>query len=143
MQLVGKFNQEDLRMTLWGFSRRESLTDAWSLFAHAQPHGHSLSPPCFEVMLMECGQRGLLEHEIALLKGLERTGGAHGGEAEFGATVKHVGAMRLAKTKELKSLLLSGRLVFFVRLASATSLEHSLRGLTSGLAWSLTERRVC
>ena len=57
--------------------------------------GLSFSPLYFEVLLMECEQVGLLEHEIALLKGLEGRAGNHGTEIGFGT------ATRLAETNEM------------------------------------------
>ena len=43
---------------------------------------------------MECKLRGLLEHEIALLKGLEGAAGNHGADKGFEAATKSVAAMR-------------------------------------------------
>ena len=72
------FLQEGLCMTLWAFSRRESLTDAWRLLEHAEHTVHSFTLLCFGALLMECEQRGLFDHEIALLKGLECVAGKYG-----------------------------------------------------------------
>merc|ERR1739848_18046 len=51
---------------------------------------------------MECEQRGLYEHEMALLKGLECAAGSHVLEIGFEAAAKRVAATRLAKTNEMK-----------------------------------------
>jgi len=51
---------------------------------------------------MECEQRASFEHEIALWKQLEGAAGNHSTEMGRGAAPKHVAAMRLAKTIELK-----------------------------------------
>ena len=64
-QCVGDFNAHDLRMILWALMRPESLRDAWTLFGRAKLMIVSLSPLGFAVLLMECEQRGLCEHEIA------------------------------------------------------------------------------
>ena len=88
-------------MTLLALSRHESPRDALSLFVHAKhlgPFGISFSPLYFEVLLMECEQVGLLEHEIALLKGLEGRAGNHGTEIGFGT------ATRLAQTNEMTEI---------------------------------------
>ena len=45
---------------------------------------------------MECEQRELLEHEIAILKALEGTVGNHDAEMGLGVATKRFEAMRLA-----------------------------------------------
>ena len=62
---VGDFDEQDLCMTSWALSWRESLRDAWSLFEHVKRIGVSFSPLCFGALLMECEQGGLFQHEIA------------------------------------------------------------------------------
>ena len=47
---------------------------------------------------MDCEQRELSEHEIALLRGLADAAD-HGAEIVFGAITKRVSSMRLAATK--------------------------------------------
>ena len=49
---------------------------------------------------MECEQRGLFEHESALLKLLEGVADNHRMEMDFGAAAKRVAAMGLADLKE-------------------------------------------
>ena len=51
---------------------------------------------------MECQQRQLFEHEIALMKGLEDAAGNHGTDTSFKAAVKHVAAMYLGKLTDMK-----------------------------------------
>ena len=46
---------------------------------------------------MECEQRGLLEYEVSLLKGLECAEGDHGSEIIFRAGIKRCAAMRIAQ----------------------------------------------
>jgi len=50
---------------------------------------------------MECEQRGLLEHEIAVLKGLADLESSYGTKMIFDALTKHVAAMRLATTNDV------------------------------------------
>ena len=82
-------------MTLRALTRHESERNARSLLEHAKGIGISLSLPCFGALLTECEQRGLLEHEIAHLKGLEGTACKQGMEMGFGAAVKCAIAMHL------------------------------------------------
>ena len=91
---VGDFDAPSICMTLWALSRHESLRDAWSLLEHAHCAGYSFSPLCFGALLMECEQRGLFEHEIALLQGLEATAG-------FKTAAKRVAYLQIAKIDEV------------------------------------------
>ena len=50
---------------------------------------------------MECEQKGLFDHEIAFLKGLEETAVNHGIERVLRASTKRVAAMRLATAREM------------------------------------------
>ena len=96
-QRVGNFYQQELYMTLRALTRHESERNARSLLEHAKGIGISLSLPCFGALLTECEQRGLLEHEIAHLKGLEGTACKQGMEMGFGAAVKCAIAMHLVE----------------------------------------------
>ena len=92
-QHVGNFNVPDLRMVLWVVSRHESLEKAWNLLDQATCVSALFSPLCFEALLMECEQRGLSEHEIAVLKGLARAAGISDveiGFRNFGAATTHM-----------------------------------------------------
>ena len=53
---------------------------------------------------MECEQRGLLECEVSLLKGLECAAGDHGTEIIFRAGIKRGAAMRIAQTGKTELL---------------------------------------
>ena len=78
-------------MTLCALSYHECLKYAWSLYERAECIGISFSPLYFEALLMECEQRGLFEHEIAFLRGLEgAAGGNYGADVSFGAAAKQV-----------------------------------------------------
>ena len=57
-QHVGNFHEKGLLMTLWVFSGRECLKDAWSVFDRAKHIGVPFSPLCSGDLLMECEQRG-------------------------------------------------------------------------------------
>ena len=52
---------------------------------------------------MESEQRGLLEHEIALSRGVESAGSNHGAEMSFGACMKTFAGMHLAKGNEINT----------------------------------------
>ena len=51
---------------------------------------------------MECEQRGSLDREIALLKGLQGTSGNHAAEMGFRAATKRVAAMCLLQTNVIE-----------------------------------------
>ena len=50
---------------------------------------------------MECEQRGLLNHEIEFLRGLETTVNNHDADMGFSAATKHVAAIRLANMNDI------------------------------------------
>merc|ERR1712118_621725 len=77
-------NTQQLFMILWALSRHDSQRDAWSFFGHAECMSISFGSVCFEALLMECEQRGVFEHEIALLKGLKGAAGNYGMEMDVG-----------------------------------------------------------
>ena len=97
-QYVGHFVPQALLTTLYALSWHEYLRVAWSSFEHAERLSVPLSPQCFEALLLKCEQRGLSEHEIALLEGLEGATGNHSIELSFGAPMKFIAAVRLAET---------------------------------------------
>ena len=93
---LSEFKSQELAMLLWALSRSESLNDACRLFDQARRIRASFIPLYFGALLMECEQRELLEHEIAILKGLEGAVGNHGAEMGLGVATKRFEAMRLA-----------------------------------------------
>merc|ERR1712064_109162 len=76
-EVVVDLNEQDLYMAGWALSRHECQTDAWCLFGHAKRLGFPLTPLDFRALLTECEQRRLLEHELALLKGVGAALGSH------------------------------------------------------------------
>eukprot|EP00747_Dinoflagellata_sp_TGD_P201064 gnl/TRDRNA2_/TRDRNA2_74526_c0_seq1.p2 gnl/TRDRNA2_/TRDRNA2_74526_c0~~gnl/TRDRNA2_/TRDRNA2_74526_c0_seq1.p2 ORF type:complete len:130 (+),score=16.62 gnl/TRDRNA2_/TRDRNA2_74526_c0_seq1:659-1048(+) len=64
--------------------------DAWSFLDHVGDI--SLSPPCFGELLMECEQRGWMQHMVALLKRL----------GDFGVATSYAAAMCVAAQSEVK-----------------------------------------
>merc|ERR1712157_365741 len=84
-------------MTLWAFSRRTHLTDAWNLLDHLELTDYSLSLLCFGALLMECERKAMLDLELALLKGFENAGT----KVAFGVTSKSVAAVRLATANHM------------------------------------------
>eukprot|EP00747_Dinoflagellata_sp_TGD_P122875 gnl/TRDRNA2_/TRDRNA2_173697_c19_seq1.p2 gnl/TRDRNA2_/TRDRNA2_173697_c19~~gnl/TRDRNA2_/TRDRNA2_173697_c19_seq1.p2 ORF type:complete len:144 (-),score=3.95 gnl/TRDRNA2_/TRDRNA2_173697_c19_seq1:6-437(-) len=95
---VNDFDVQDLGMTLWISLRHESLTDTWILFRNPKLLGVSFDPLCSGLVLMECEQRELRQHELALLRDLERVPGNGGAKATaFQRAVKIVAAMHLRR----------------------------------------------
>eukprot|EP00747_Dinoflagellata_sp_TGD_P095470 gnl/TRDRNA2_/TRDRNA2_166478_c2_seq3.p1 gnl/TRDRNA2_/TRDRNA2_166478_c2~~gnl/TRDRNA2_/TRDRNA2_166478_c2_seq3.p1 ORF type:complete len:445 (-),score=59.94 gnl/TRDRNA2_/TRDRNA2_166478_c2_seq3:34-1368(-) len=100
MRREGDLTMKQLGMMLLALCRCEDLSDAWSLFDHAKAvSGISFAPFCFEALLMECEQRGLLEHEVAVLQALERAARAEE-EFAFAESTRRVAAMRLSKMSD-------------------------------------------
>eukprot|EP00747_Dinoflagellata_sp_TGD_P072321 gnl/TRDRNA2_/TRDRNA2_157431_c2_seq1.p1 gnl/TRDRNA2_/TRDRNA2_157431_c2~~gnl/TRDRNA2_/TRDRNA2_157431_c2_seq1.p1 ORF type:complete len:587 (-),score=52.49 gnl/TRDRNA2_/TRDRNA2_157431_c2_seq1:102-1718(-) len=62
---------------------------------------HPFSPLCYAALLMESEQRGLFEHEIALLESMEGAAGHRGTELGFGKAVRRVAALRLDRVSKL------------------------------------------
>ena len=98
-QCTSDFHEHNLHMAMWALSRRECLKGACTVFDHVDCAGISFSPLCFEALLMECEERGLLEHEVAIVKGLECLAGKYGSATGFTAFAKHMAAMRLMANK--------------------------------------------
>lgn len=92
-------------MTFWALSQRESLKDAWSLVEQVKRIGRSFGPLCFGALLVECEQRELFEHEIAILAWLKGAAGNRGPEMDLLTTAaKRVASMRLAKLTGIMGL---------------------------------------
>merc|ERR1712224_566027 len=99
---VGNFDTKSHPMAVWALTRRDRLKDAWNFFGYSKRIGRFLDPVYFvyfiNPLLMECEQRVVVEHEIALLKGVEGAAGIkgnNGAEMGLGAATKRVAAMRL------------------------------------------------
>merc|ERR1712146_627234 len=85
----------------WALLQCERLRDTWSLFNHAKNVGYSFSPCCCEVLLMECEQRKLYGHEIALFDVLEYAVSSDNASMDLRAPNERVAALRLSKTNDV------------------------------------------
>eukprot|EP00747_Dinoflagellata_sp_TGD_P007292 gnl/TRDRNA2_/TRDRNA2_116927_c1_seq1.p2 gnl/TRDRNA2_/TRDRNA2_116927_c1~~gnl/TRDRNA2_/TRDRNA2_116927_c1_seq1.p2 ORF type:complete len:159 (+),score=17.76 gnl/TRDRNA2_/TRDRNA2_116927_c1_seq1:563-1039(+) len=96
---------QDLCMSLWTLSQRETMTHAWIFMQHVNRTGHCVSPLCFEPLFTASEQRGLIDCEIALLEELERMARKDGTELSCRLcrpAAKHVAVMRLAMSSEVE-----------------------------------------
>ena len=94
---MGDMEKESLDMISWALSRCANLTHVWGLFKSAIFAGNIFFfPENFRTLLMECEQRGFMDHEVDLLRGLKGTVGSHDADMGFGSATKRVAAMRLA-----------------------------------------------
>jgi len=89
-------------MTLWSLSRRDGFPHAWALLAGAESSGRMLTALCFGALLMECEQRGLLEHERKVLQGLEGLGGDGGNDAHANCRALSAAAVNTAVMRLLE-----------------------------------------
>eukprot|EP00747_Dinoflagellata_sp_TGD_P007935 gnl/TRDRNA2_/TRDRNA2_117568_c0_seq1.p1 gnl/TRDRNA2_/TRDRNA2_117568_c0~~gnl/TRDRNA2_/TRDRNA2_117568_c0_seq1.p1 ORF type:complete len:134 (+),score=12.67 gnl/TRDRNA2_/TRDRNA2_117568_c0_seq1:409-810(+) len=103
---ISGLRDENLRMILWAAARCEHLTPAWAFLKHARMHACECSaitsPCCFESLLTECEQRGLLDHCIFMLRELEHAARSCCVELGFRAATANAVAVRLAQSCELE-----------------------------------------
>eukprot|EP00747_Dinoflagellata_sp_TGD_P058074 gnl/TRDRNA2_/TRDRNA2_150949_c0_seq3.p1 gnl/TRDRNA2_/TRDRNA2_150949_c0~~gnl/TRDRNA2_/TRDRNA2_150949_c0_seq3.p1 ORF type:complete len:191 (-),score=27.63 gnl/TRDRNA2_/TRDRNA2_150949_c0_seq3:116-688(-) len=99
-QRVREFHKKIFLVTYWALSRYERLRDVWGCFELSRDTVLAM-PLCGGLLLMECEQRGLIQQEISLLRGLEREARKHAADTGFTQAARWTAAMRHAKTKLL------------------------------------------